>query len=376
MNHDPREQALLTVDEQAIASNTEFLSGVAGKPLMAVIKADGFGHGLLTVAKTALGHGADSLGSTGLADPLRLRAAGVQAPILSWLNPVSANFEEAISHRIMLAVPSVEHLDAILRAATALGQSAVVHLQLDLGMHREGLDPEAFEDLLSRLCRDPRADQLRVVGLMGHLGWAEDSSDALNVRAREVFEQAWRQCEEAGLGIRFRHLGGTAAVLADSRNHYDFCRVGAGLVGIDPSGSHRLRPAITLTAPVLETRRVRAGEYIGYGRHHRTAKASNLALLPLGYADGIPRISSGLGQVRLAGKNRAITGLVNMDQIVVDTGEDRVLPGEVATIFGAGTDGEPTVADWATWCNTLPHEIITGIGPRVHRINRPTAVVR
>lgn len=376
MNQDLHERAILTIDEQAIASNTALLARAAGGDVMAVVKADGFGHGMLTVAKTALNHGARSIGTTGIADSIRLRRAGVRAPILSWLNPVTANFADAISHNISLAVPSEEHLEAVLRASVATGKAATIHFQIDLGMHREGLSPRRFEELIGRLVRDPRAGRVQAIGLMGHLGWAETPEDTLNERGRQTFDSAWQQARAVGFQISLRHLGGTAAALTDARNHYDFSRIGAGLVGIDPSGTTKLQTAMTLTAPVVESKTVRAGEYIGYGRHHLAERDAQLALLPLGYADGIPRIASGSGQVRLAGKNRPIVGLVNMDQVVIDTGGDRVLPGEVATIFGNGIAGEPTVADWARWSRTLPHEIVTGIGSRVHRVSRSLAVAR
>ena len=141
----------------------------------------------------------------------------------------------------------------------------------------------------------------------------------------------------------------------------------AGLAGIDPSRTTRLRPALTLTAPVVAVRRVRAGSPVGYGHSWAAPADTNLGLLPVGYADGLPRAASGQAEIMVRGRRCPVAGLISMDQTVIDLRSQQVHPGEIATVFGPGTSGEPTVADWAAWAGTIEHEIVTGIGARVHR---------
>ena len=171
----------------------------------------------------------------------------------------------------------------------------------------------------------------------------------------------------AGLRPARHHLAATAATLTDPRTHHDLCRIGAGLAGIDPSGTARLHPALTLTAPVVAVRRVRAGRSVGYGHSWAAPAATTLGLLAVGYADGLPRAASGRAEIMVRGHRCRVAGLISMDQTVIDLGDQPVDPGEVATVFGPGTAGEPTVADWARWAGTIEHEIVTGIGGRVHR---------
>jgi alanine racemase len=164
-----------------------------------------------------------------------------------------------------------------------------------------------------------------------------------------------------------RHLAATAATLTDPLSQHTLCRVGAGLVGIDPTRTTPLRPAMTLTAPVVTLRDVAPGTPVGYGHTWASPRATRLALLPLGYADGLPRAASGRAEVLLRGRRCPVVGLVSMDQVVVDVGTLPVTVGDVATVFGPGDHGEPTVAEWAAWSGTIEHEIVTGIGARVLR---------
>jgi len=358
----------LTVDLAAVAANTRLFASRTSAEVMAVVKADGFGHGAVHVARTALANGATWLGVTSLIEGLALRWAGLRSPVLSWLNPVNADFASAIAAGIDLAVPSPAHLEAVVRAAAITGGvRARVHLHLDVGMARDGAEPAEWPSL----CRAARAAEqrglLQVVAVMGHLGCADIPADPCNATARVRFAWALELARTAGLRPRMRHLAATSATLTDPRTHHSMCRIGAGLVGIDPSGTVRLRPALTLTAPIVAVRRIRAGATVGYG-HAWTAPAdTSLGLLPVGYADGLPRAASGRAEVMVAGRRRAVAGLISMDQTVIDLGSEQVGPGATATVFGPGTAGEPTVADWAAWAGTIEHEIVTGIGARVRR---------
>ena len=370
---------MLTVDLAAVAANTRFFASRTrfpsrtdfpsrtGPDVMAVVKADGFGHGSADAARVALANGASWLGVTSIAEGLALREAGLAAPVLSWLNPVDADFGLALAAGIDVAVPSLRHLSAVLGAARASGRRARVHLHLDVGMARDGCEPAQWPGLCRAAFGGEQRGVLAVVGLMGHLGCADVPADPCNETGRARFAWGLETARAAGLRPAMRHLAATAAALTDPRTHHTLCRIGAGLVGIDPSRTTRLHPALSLTAPVVAVRRVRAGSPVGYG-HTWTAPAdTNLGLLPVGYADGLPRAASGHAEVMVGGQRCPVAGLISMDQTVIDLRSRPIQPGEAATVFGPGTFGEPTVADWAAWAGTIEHEIVTGFGARVRR---------
>jgi alanine racemase len=355
----PTTSAHLTVDLAAVAANTRLLASRSAS-LMAVVKADGFGHGAVTVARVALANGASWLGVTSVEEALALRSAGLTAPLLSWLNPVDADFVGAIAQYVDVAVPSLEHLTAVARAGATTRRTPLVHLYADCGLARDG-SPAALWPALCRQARRLEArGHIRVVGLMGHLPSA-DSGD--NTDGRSEFEGALAVARAAGLRPEVRHLAATSATLTDPSCRYDLSRVGAGLYGIDPTGTTALAGALTLTAPVVTVRQVDAGQGVGYGHTWTAPTATGLAQLPIGYADGIPRGSH--GEVQLLGRRCPVVGRISMDQLVVDTGSLPVRPGDTATVFGPGEAGEPTVAEWARWSGTIAHEIVTGLGTRV-----------
>lgn len=355
--------ARLTVDLTAVADNTRLFVRRAAGEVMAVVKADGFGHGAVAVARTALDHGATRLGVAGIDEALPLRAADLNAPVLSWLNSVDADFAAAVAAGVELAVPSRAHLEAI----TAASWGAAVHLHLDTGMARDGAAPTDWLDLCRAARQAEQRGKLRVVGVMGHLANADDPRDPSNALGRARFSWGVETVRAAGLRPTQRHLAATAATLTDPGSHHTMSRIGAGLVGIDPSGTTRLRPALTLTAPLVTVRVVRAGTPVGYGHTWSSPCRTHLGLLPLGYADGLPRIASGRAEVMVRGQRRPLVGRISMDMAVVDLGAGGADPGEVVTVFGPGDSGEPTTAEWAGWAETIEHEIVTGLGPRVHR---------
>ncbi|MDX8029093.1 alanine racemase [Lentzea sp. BCCO 10_0856] len=353
----------LSVDLAAVAANTRrFVSHVRGS-VMAVVKADGFGHGLGDVARTAVAAGAGWVGVTSLAEAVAVRESGVDVPVLSWLNPVDVDVRLAVRYGIDLSVPSLEHL-----AAIELAGPVRVHLQLDTGMARDGAAPDEWLALMSAARRAELAGKISVVGVMGHLPCAD--TPGMNEAGKRALLRGVEMARQAGLRPSVRHLAATSAALTDPGSHLDVVRIGAGLVGIDPSGTTRLRSALRFTAPVVQVRRVRAGVGVGYGHAHVTERATTLALLPVGYADGVPRAASGRAEVLVGGRRRPVVGVISMDQVVVDVGNDVVEPGDEAVVFGAGDDGAPTVGDWARWAGTIPHEIVTGIGARVQRFVR------
>ena len=359
----------LTVDLDAVAVNTRLFARRTTGELMAVVKADGFGHGAAEVARTALSNGASRLGVTSLEEAFGLRDAGLPAPVLSWLNPVDADWAGAVARDVEVAVPSREHLDAVL----AQTSGARVHLHLDTGMARDGAAPAAWPALCRAARRAEQRGELTVVGLMGHLGCADVPADPANAAGRTRF--AWGLQIARGTGLRpsQRHLAATAATLLDPLAHHTMSRVGAGLVGIGPSRSTDLRPALTLTAPVVALRPVRAGTPVGYGHTWRAPRATRLALLPVGYADGLPASASNRAEVLVSGRRVPVVGRISMDMTVVDLGDTPAELGDLATVFGPGRSGEPTVRDWADAAGVSEHEIVTGLGRRVERAHAPAA---
>jgi len=274
---------------------------------------------------------------------------------------VDADFGAATTHAVEVAVPSRAHLDAVARTAPG----AAVHLHLDTGLARDGAAPSEWADLCRAARWAERRGRLRVVGLMGHLACADVPDDPGNAVGRARFAWGLETARATGLRPVHRHLAATAATLTDPLSHHTLCRVGAGLVGIDPSGSTRLTPALTLTAPLVSVRRVHAGTPVGYGHTWTAPSVTELGLLPLGYADGLPRAASGRAEVLVRGRRRPLVGRISMDMAVVDLGPEGAEAGDLVTVFGPGRDGEPTTAEWAGWAGTLEHEVVTGLGPRV-----------
>ncbi|GAA3213770.1 alanine racemase [Microbacterium terregens] len=354
---------LLEVDLGAVGSNVRTLASLTPGQIMAVVKADAFGHGAVPVAHTALANGAASLGVATLAEAQDLRDAAITAPVLSWLNPVDAPFDDALRSNIDLAVPSVAHLSAISTAAVRTGGVARVHLHIDTGMNRDGAAPEEWNALASAARRAEQSGEVSVVGVMSHLPSAGSPHHPSTSIGRERFIDAARRLRRAGLRATTLHLAATEATLHHPSTHFDLSRIGAGLYGIGAA----LRPALRLTAPVIGVRDVPRGSGVGYGHAWTAERATRLALVPLGYADGIPRIAGAVAEVALHGHRRPLAGTVSMDQIVIDVGDMPVHLGDRITVFGNGDDGEPTVADWSRWAGTLPHEIMTGLGARVGR---------
>lgn len=354
----------LTINVDAIAANTRLFATRTAGALIAVVKADGYGHGATVLARTALANGASMLGVTSTDEGLALRGEGITAPIVSWLNhPSASRFDLAVEQHIDIAVPSIQHLEA---AARTRGR-ARVHLHLDTGMARDGAEPMAWIELCLRARELEREGRIEVVGLMGHLGDADDPGAASNGLGLTLFEWGLDVARLAGLAPSILHLAATSASLTLPGARYTASRVGAGLVGIDLSRTTTLASPMTLTAPIISQRSVSAGTPVGYGQDWVAPRSTRLALVGLGYADGLPRSASGKAEVFVHGRRRPVVGRMSMDQFVVDLGDREASPGDTVTVFGPGTSGEPTVREWAEWAGTIEHEIVTGIGSRVHR---------
>jgi alanine racemase len=357
------------VDLDAIRHNVELLSRMARGGLMAVVKADGFGHGAVQVARTALASGATWLGVTSLAEAHELRDADIEAPLLAWMYLPDDDLWPALQRDIDLSVSTFEQLQAVTRAASVAGRPARIHLKVDTGMHRAGADPEGWPALVRRARRLEREGLVDVRGIWSHLARADEPECELTALQQRAFEAALAIARDGGLDPEVVHLANSAGLLAHPETHYDLVRVGIALYGVEPipGRAHGLRPAMTLRGRVLQHRRATAGQGVSYGHDYVTDRDTTLALVPLGFADGLPRAASGRAHVQLAGHRHPVAGRIAMDQIVVDAGNDAVSTGDHVVLFGAAERGEPTVADWAAWAGTNPHEILVGIGTRVAR---------
>lgn len=352
----------LTTLPAAVAANVARIRASTDAAIMAVVKADGYGLGAVPVARAAISAGATWLGLTDADDAIELRDAGIVEPILAWLNPSGVDARLAHEHRIDIAVSSVEELRELAADAVA---PVRVHLHLDTGMARGGCALDDWAELL-RVARAERG-RVEVVGVMGHLPHADAGDPSANAPAVRRLIQGRDAVLRAGFGPLIVHLAATAATLTDAATGFDLVRVGAGLVGIDPSESVALTGAARWTAPVVHSAHAPAGTAVGYGGDHVTERATHLSVIGVGYADGVPRELSSAAGVAIAGVRRPIVGRVSMDQIVVDTGDVRVPRGAEAVLLGPEGGAVPSLQDWARWAGTIPHTIITNIGGRVQR---------
>ncbi|WP_448005809.1 alanine racemase [Agromyces bauzanensis] len=359
------------VDLDAIRDNVAHLARlVAPAQAMAVVKADAYGHGAVPVARAALAGGASWLGVADLAEAVALRDAGIRAPLLAWLHDPDAAFAAAVERDVDLGVSSLGQLEAIAAAAASVGRPAFVHLKVDTGLSRNGVAPEAWGEAVAAAARLERVGRIGVRGIFSHLANTSDEEDATQLAA---FDAALVAASAAGLHPEVRHIASTAGALRRPESRYDLVRLGIGIYGIPPFGDGTtaadlgLRPAMTLRGRVAAVRRIDAGTGVSYGHAWRAERPTTLALVPLGYADGVPRQASGRAEVRLAGARRRIVGRIAMDQFLVDVGDDTVAVGDEVVLFGDPATGAPSADDWGDAADTIGYEIVTRIGPRVPR---------
>jgi alanine racemase len=367
-------RATVRVDLDAIAANVSELDRRAGDAgVMAVVKADGYGHGLVPSARAAVAGGASWLGVAFIEEAVALRAAGMTTPILSWLAAPGEPIAGALSANVDISVSEVWALDEVRRAAVEAGNPARVHLKADTGLHRAGATPARWPDLVDAAVKAEAEGELRVVGLWSHFAYADAPGHATVDRQEQAFADALDIAARAGLRPDVRHLANSAATLTRPSAHYDLVRPGIAVYGLTPvphdgaPSTYGLRPAMTVTARVALAKRAGAGAGVSYGHRYTTERATTLALVPLGYADGVPRNATNTAEVFLGGRRRRIAGTVCMDQFVVDVGDDVIREGDEVVLFGPGDDGEPTAQDWADALGTISYEIVTRMGPRVPR---------
>ncbi|RBY91647.1 alanine racemase [Blastococcus sp. TBT05-19] len=363
--------AEVVVDLDAIAANTSVLRERVGRPLMAVVKADGYGHGLLPAARAALAGGADQLGVAVLAEGLALRAAGITAPVLAWLHGPGADFAAALTADLEVSVNAGWGLAEVVAAARATGRPARLHLCVDTGLSREGATTAEWPELVAAAARAQADGDVTVVGLWSHMAYADAPTHPTIGSQVRVFEEAVAVARAAGLTDARRHLANSAATVALPDTWFDMVRPGIAVYGLDPLGGnaadHGLRPAMSVRARVALTKRVPAGAGVSYGHTYTTPAETTLALVPVGYADGVPRAGGNSAPVLAAGAQRTIAGRVCMDQFVVDVGDAAVAPGDEVVLWGPGDAGEPTAQQWADAVGTIHYELVTRIGGRFAR---------
>lgn len=353
------------IDLGALRSNLGILrSKVAPALVMGVVKADAYGHGAVPVARALEEEGVDWLGTADLGEALALRAAGIRTPLLAWLHGPDVDAAAAVEHGIDLGVSTIDQLEL----AAAAG--ATVQLKVDSGLARNGFPPSEALAAFSRAADHERNGRLRVRGIFSHLSNTSPADDDAQVA---LFGELVDTAREAGLTPELRHLASTQAALERTDARLDLVRLGIGLYGLahsddaDPA-ARGLRPVMELSATVAAVRRVPAGTGMSYGYLDRTDRETTLALVPLGYADGVPRAASGKATVAIRGQVFRQVGRIAMDQFLVDVGDAPVEPGDRVVLWGDPAHGVPGAGDWARAAGTIGYEIVTRVGPRVPRV--------
>ena len=361
------ERAELVVDLAAIRHNVRLLKELCGTQYMAVVKADGYGHGLAESARAAREGGADWLGVATIDEALALRAAGDTGRVLCWLTVPGDDWAAAIEQDIDVTVYSEAELDAVL----ATGLPARVQLKVDTGLNRGGAPRVAWRDLFAAAADPHRDGRIRVTGIWSHFSSSDEPDDPANDAQEAAFEDALSLAASAGLEPEVTHLANSAAAILRPSSRRDLVRVGIASYGLDPAPGVTpqlgLRPAMTARASLAMVKHIAAGDAVSYGRTWTADRDTTLGLVPAGYADGLPRVGGNRAEVQVAGARRPVRGRICMDQLVVDLGGDDPGAGADVTIFGPGSHGEPTAQDWAEACGTISYEIVTRIGGRFTR---------
>ncbi|MEV7812298.1 alanine racemase [Streptomyces flaveolus] len=369
-------RARAEIDLGALRANVRALRARAeGAAVMAVVKSDGYGHGAVPCARAALAAGASWLGTATPEEAFALRAAGLPGRVLCWLWVPGGPWRQAIEADIDVSLSGRWALREVVEAARAAGRPARVQLKADTGLGRNGCQPgEDWSELVGAALRAQEEGLVRVTGVWSHFACADEPGHPSIAAQLTRFREMLAYAEGQGVRPEVRHIANSPATLTLPESHFDLVRTGIALYGISPSpelgtpADFGLRPVMTLSASLALVKRTPAGHGVSYGHHYVTPGETTLGLVPVGYADGIPRHASGTGPVLVGGKWRTIAGRVAMDQFVVDLGGDEPPEGSEAVLFGPGDRGEPTAEDWAQACGTIAYEIVTRIGTRVPRV--------
>jgi alanine racemase len=375
----PAAAAEAVVDLDAVAHNVRLLREHAGSAqVMAVVKADGYGHGATQVGRAALAAGAAELGVATIEEALALRRDGITSPVLAWLHRPGTDFGPALAADVEVAVSSVRQLGEVLDAVVRTGRTATITVKVDTGLNRNGVSAVEYPEVLTGLRRAQADGAIRLRGIMSHLVHGDDPDNPFNdLQAQRLTEMA-AHARDQGVHYEIVHLSNSPAAMTRPDLAFDMVRPGIAVYGQTPipeRGDMGLRPAMTLKCPVALVRSVKAGDGVSYGHTWIAERNTTLALLPIGYADGVFRTLSGRIDVLINGRLRRNVGRICMDQFVVDLGpgEIDVAEGDDAILFGPGTQGEPTAQDWADLLGTINYEVVTSPRGRVSRTYRGAA---
>ena len=363
------------VDLEAIRDNVKVLQNLAkNSEVMAVVKADAYGHGLIPVAKAARQGGATWLGTALLEEAISLRNSGDSGRILTWLGSPNDKWQECIDLGIDISVSSIEIASGVIKAAKKIGKKAKIHIKVDTGLGRNGVMPDDLADLTSLLEEATANGLVEVVAVWTHFALADAPSSPTIAKQLEVLDASFKFVESRGFKNLMKHAANSAATLTSPHTHFDLVRPGIAVYGITPGGEvgkaseYGLRPAMTLKAQAALVKDVPAGHGISYGAEYVTKQNTKIALIPLGYADGIPRIAGNKGPVLANGKKFSVAGRVCMDQFVIDIGDLDFSTGDEVILFGDPAQNEPDVEEWAKASQSIGYEIVTRLGSRVPRI--------
>jgi alanine racemase len=369
-------RARAEIDLAALRANVRALRARAsGAAVMAVVKSDAYGHGAVPCARAAVEAGASWLGTATPEEALALRKAGLPGRIMCWLWTPGGPWREAIEADLDVSVSGMWALRELVAAAREAGLPARVQLKADTGLGRSGCQPgEDWAELVAEALRAQSEGLLRITGLWSHFACADEPGHPSIAAQLTLFREMLAYAEGQGVRPEVRHIANSPATLTLPESHFDLVRAGIAVYGISPSpelgapADFGLRPVMTLSASIALVKRVPGGHGVSYGHRYITPGATTLGLVPVGYADGIPRHASGAGPVLVDGKWRTVAGRIAMDQFVVDLGGDEPATGTRAVLFGPGDRGEPTAEDWAQASGTIAYEIVTRIGTRVPRV--------
>ncbi|MER7909171.1 MULTISPECIES: alanine racemase [unclassified Streptomyces] len=373
----PPRRARAEIDLGALRANVRTLRARVAPHvrIMAVVKADAYGHGAVRCARAALEAGADWLGTATPHEALALRAAGItDVPVMCWLWTPGDPWDRGIEAGLDMSVSGMWALREVVAAARATGKGARVQLKADTGLGRNGCQPADWPELVGEALKAEAEGLLKVTGLWSHFACADEPHHPSIAAQLDVFRSMLDYAEKAGVEPEVRHIANSPATLTLPESHFDLVRPGIAVYGISPSpelgtsAELGLRPVMSLKAGVALVKQVPAGHGVSYGHHYVTDGETTLGLVPVGYADGVPRHASGRGPVLVGDTVRTIAGRVAMDQFVLDLGGETPEPGTEAVLFGPGDRGEPTAEDWAVAADTIAYEIVTRIGARVPRV--------
>jgi alanine racemase len=367
--------AWVEIDLGAVRDNVETLVATAAPAqVLAVVKADGYGHGAVPVARAALEAGATWLGVALVEEGVALRDAGIDAPILVLSEPQPDAASAVVAHRLTPVVYTAGGIDSLAKAVADLGtgETLAVHLKIDTGMHRVGVAPDGALALAQRV--DGRTE-LVLEGVLTHFAVADEPDDPYTAEQLARFHGVLADLDAAGLRPPLVHAANSAGLLAFPEAHFDLVRAGIAIYGIPPAPALAdravLRPVLSLKARVSHVKTLAAGDRISYGLRYRVERTARIATVPIGYADGVPRNLAAVGgEVVVGGRRRPVAGTVTMDQLMIDVGDDEVAVGDEVVLIGRQGDAEVTAQEWADRLGTIAYEIVCGIGPRVPRSYR------